>query len=174
MKKEYIYKERGSGKPGEYLNDSEYRRALQTFVKYCHDVVFLNKNNNFLLAERNAHKAAAGVWYIGGQVKTYTPLLKSLQATIKRETGLMLSDKRFKYFGQMRGWFTSSANGAVPQDSLSEMFFVKLTDTEIKKIKLDEDEYVPDSLKPYTLKDLKIIKEKKRRDMFLHLWKLTH
>jgi hypothetical protein len=170
----YSYSEEGSFAPGPHLPFDQYKAALKRMVKYCHDVIFVNSKGQFLLAKRRADKDAAGEWCIGGQVAAFTHLHESLEKTITRETGLTIPRTRFHYIGQDRMWFNGSEEHGVMHDVVSEFFIVKLTDEEIKAVKLDPTEYQENSLQVYDLKDLEALEKPLKRAVFTDLWKRFH
>jgi thiamine biosynthesis lipoprotein len=85
--------------------------------------------------------------------------------------GINLPTSRFKHIGQIRHWYSGRETDNTMQDSLSEVFIVKIKDAEIKKVKLDVSEYDADSLEEYDLKKIKAIKKKMNREIILELWK---
>jgi hypothetical protein len=171
MKEEVIYKEKGRFSTSPKLEYDQYLLSLKRFVKYCNEIIFVNENGNFLLPRRRSEKSAAGTWFFGGQVLAFLKLEDSVKKTLRREAGINLPTTRFKYIGQIRHWYSGRETDNTMQDSLSEVFVVKIKDTEIKKVKLDVSEYDADSLEEYDLKKIKAIKKKMNREIILELWK---
>jgi len=169
-----IFKEPGKYSVAPYMSAKNYKKTLTSFVKYSVDIVFVDKNGNFLLGERRPNKAAAGTWFFGGQIPAFTAMKDQRKKIMKREVSLRLPNSRYIYLGQMRYWFNKTENGKIPQDALSEVFAVVLTKREIAKIKLDEEEYVVDSLRTYNLKQIRKIKIPLARRVLLETWKRYH
>jgi ADP-ribose pyrophosphatase YjhB (NUDIX family) len=169
-----IYKESGKYKEAPFLSDLEYRKVLSSFIKYCVDVIILDKEGNFLLPERRKTKTASGPWFVGGQVPAFKSTEDQILTIFKRETNLKISFKRFKKVTQLRYWFSDVSNGKTPQDSISEIYKIVLNEDEISRIILDTDEYVANSIKRYNLKDIKNIKYKLARNVFSDLWNLLY
>ncbi|KKW24570.1 MAG: hypothetical protein UY74_C0014G0010 [Candidatus Kaiserbacteria bacterium GW2011_GWC2_52_8b] len=164
-----IYREEGHFETGPNLPLEQYRAALRRMVKYCHDVIFIDPADHFLLAQRAPGRTAAGTWYIGGQVSAFTAYNTSLTQMILRETGLTIDEGRFRYLAQNRYWF-NDAQGHVAQDSLCDVFTIKLTEQEIAHIALDPEEYVPGSLRSYGTGEVAAIPEPLPRQVFMGLW----
>ncbi len=164
------YKQIGHPTEKIFLDDNEYKRALLSLVKYCHDILPIGPDKKFYLPERRHEGAAPGPWFIGGAVKPFTSILDSLSSTAKRETGLILPKERFVFIQQNRYWFNAEDNNNLAHDALCEIYELELTWEEIGKIKLDPNEYQNNTLTPYGLEDLKSLDDVLKRRVFVELW----
>lgn len=152
-----------------FLSDEEYKRALRAMVRYCHDALFINKNGEFLLAERRPDNYRPGPWFIGGGIKPFTPILDSLTQTIKRETGLALDPDRFTFIGQHR-YFFNGGTADLPQDTICDMFAVHVTDEETASVVLDTKEYVEGSLAAFGSKEIQNIQDPFIKQVLTDVW----
>lgn len=163
--------ENGPFETSVHLPEEHYRAALKRMVKYCHDAVFVDHEGNFLLAQRKPGKSPSGTWCIGGQVSTFMPLTDSLRETLQRETALSIAPERFSYIGQNRYWFSGDANIGITHDAVVEIYVVQLTQEELSEIRLDPQEYVVGSLRPYSLSEIQEIPEPLAQKVFSDLWR---
>lgn len=134
--------------PKKRLSEEAYKEALESFVVVCADVLFTDGENpkTILLASRRA-KPMRGWWFVGGRIYAGEPAEEAMVRLMKRETGLVLPQERFKLIGLNRYFF--SERQQEPQtlgcDSLSYVFTAELSpaerDTAAKN--LDPKEYDP-------------------------------
>ena len=156
-----------------FLSDEEYKRALRAIVRYCHDVVFIDKNDRFLLAERRPDNFRSGPWFIGGGVKPFTSTIDSLIKTVERETKLVFAPARFTFIGQHR-YFFNGGTADLPQDSMCDIFSIHITDEEVATAVLDTGEYVAGSLRAFTGEDIAKITDPFIQQVMTDVWNDLH
>ncbi len=170
MHQQFFYKEAGDFSVGEYLPFDQYVAAMKRMVRYANDIILVDTNGNFLLPQRKTNKSAAGPWFFGGQVPAFKTLADSLILTMQREAGLTINIDRFVHLAQTRVWFNGQEGFS--HDSLSDVFFIKISDEEIKSIRLDTSEYEDLPLQTYTLKNLQELKEGVTKKVLIDMWNL--
>lgn len=79
-----------------YLNDDEYGRALDTFVKACVDAVIVRKSENgmdweMLLGKRNI-EPYSNWWTFGGRMRAGETPLQTLQRNLERDLDMFPQD----------------------------------------------------------------------------------
>lgn len=165
-----LYTQEGHPTKKLFLTDEEYKRAMQSVVKFCHDLLVVGPGATFYLPCRQPNKPQPGVWFLGGAVKMYTPIRDSLVQTIERETKIRFDAERFAWVRQNRYFFNGQDAGGMPHDAVCEIFVIRLSPEEIEQIKLDPNEYKSGSLKAYNRKALTEIEDPFARTIFLGLW----
>lgn len=88
--------ETGAYRPNKtFLEDAEYARALDCFVKGCADVLIQDESTGQVLIGRRAYHPQPDWWYIGGRMQAgFTPEQQA-RRNVRRETGLDLPPDRF-------------------------------------------------------------------------------
>ncbi len=83
--------------PRTFLEDEVYARAIESLIIACADTVVIDpRQRTFFLVKRTI-KPMAGLWVIGGRrIAGETPL-ESAERCFKRETGLDLGLRRFRF-----------------------------------------------------------------------------
>ncbi len=145
--KTYIEKGAPVGQKTAHLSNEEYNRAMQKFIKVCHDVVVIDERGQWLLARRRADKATPGLWFIGGQMKPFFTSEESLRLVFARETGLNLECDRFTFILENR-YYIAATEADPAHDALCKVYTVTLSDDEIARVRLDPHEYDSGGLVP--------------------------
>lgn len=80
-----------------------------------------------------------------------------MKSTFKRETGMQVSAKRFKYVGMFRYRFKDRAQRPTYYGTMSlcDTFYIELSAREIARIRLDPKEYEAGSLRSFTWNQLR-------------------
>lgn len=163
-----LYTQPDAPKQKTFLSDEEYRKALRSFVKYCHDVIPVGPDDRWYLPKRRADKNHPGPWFVGGAVKPFVGFDSSLVQVFGRETGLQLSRERFIHVSQHEYFF--GEDDGIAHDAICEVFVVWLSAEEIASVKLDSDEYEAGALLPYGEEELSQLTDGLSHAALLDLW----
>lgn len=163
-----LYAQPTAPKQKLFLTSEEYRKALLSLVKYCHDIVPIGPDGQFYLPRRRADKNRPGPWFIGGAVKPFVGFDASLLQIAEREMGMRLPRERFVHVAQHQYLF--GEDDGIAHDAICEVFIVRLSAEEIRSVRLDPDEYEAGALLPHGASELREISDPLARSALLDLW----
>lgn len=78
-----------------FLEDEEYGRALDCFVKGCADALLQDEETGELLLLQRTSHPQPDWWYLGGRMRAGDTPLQAIVKNTRRETGLDLPPDRF-------------------------------------------------------------------------------
>lgn len=153
-----IYTEPGFiSPPRVFLDEETYGKAIQSFPIVCTDAAIVDPSTETIfLAKRRIQPAIDWWWIIGGRSFAGENEFESMQRCFKRETGLGINEKRFRFIRMNRyHWeFRQQEPQDAGSDNLCYTFFIELTPVERSQIILDPSEYYEDSLIAFNRKNI--------------------
>ena len=122
------------------LSDEQYALATAALPVLCTDLVFVDEQDRFILAQRR-NAAAKGWWWFGGSWKAEFTREESLAAVLTREIGFLPRGVTLLTFFE-HFWATRRE---VPHETgrhdMIFLHYVKVNEEAIAKIHLEDDEY---------------------------------
>lgn len=79
-----------------FLDDHEYGRALDCFVKGCADLLLTDDRGMMLMGKRKVHPQPDW-WVLGGRMRAGDTVEESAGRNCKRETGLSIAPSRWQF-----------------------------------------------------------------------------
>ena len=79
-----------------FLNDEEYSRALDCFVKGCADIFLTDSKGNAMLGKRKV-EPQPDWWFLGGRMKAGDTIEEAAARNCKRETKLDIDPSRWSF-----------------------------------------------------------------------------
>lgn len=140
------------------LDDETYGRSLQRLVNVCTDACIIDSESKSLwLATRRSRPAQGWRWYIGGNCPAWKQPRPSMRDTFRRETGLDIAEERFVFRKMIHYHFSDRAQRpeTLPCASLCYTYSVELTRHEIRRVRLDPQEYEGGGLNKFSLEQLR-------------------
>jgi len=83
-------------KNSTFLEDAEYSRALDTFVKGCADVILRDATTKEILIMKRIVHPQPDWWFLGGRMRAGETPQQAAAKNVKRETGLTIDPSRFR------------------------------------------------------------------------------
>eukprot|EP00884_Botryococcus_braunii_P007174 jgi/Botrbrau1/16458/Bobra.0142s0054.1 len=80
-----------------FLEDDEYSRALDSFVKGCVDLLLTDESSGEVLLMKRKIEPQPDWWFVGGRLRAGDSPTQGGQKIVKRELGIDLAPGRFKY-----------------------------------------------------------------------------
>ncbi len=125
-----------------FLDDETHAKALDRYINVCTDVVLVDEQNCFVLANRKV-SAAQGWWWKGGGMRKGESPEESVDRLMKREIGFSLEgvtllDIFFHQWCERKS--PPSENG---QHDLIMLHYARVSEETISRITLDPTEYDP-------------------------------
>ena len=77
-----------------FLDDLEYSRALDVFVKGCADIFLTDSEGNAMLGKRKV-EPQPDWWFVGGRTRPGDTPAEGAARNVKRELGLAIETRRF-------------------------------------------------------------------------------
>lgn len=79
-----------------FLDDDEYGRALDCFVKGCADLLLQDAGGMMLMGKRKVHPQPDW-WVLGGRMKAGDTVEEAAQRNCRRETGIDIDPSRWEF-----------------------------------------------------------------------------
>lgn len=123
-----------------FLSDEEYGKVLDSIVITCADIVLINKGK--MLLGKRTRDPQHDWWVIGGRMKPGESFEEAASRNLKRELGLSIDLKRFKYLTTFSAVWDKrhhppKENGI---HTVSVVMCAKISDDEVESI-ITNDEY---------------------------------
>lgn len=143
-----LYVERGELRPemrGGFMSDAAYLEVLDNTIIVCTDTIIVNHRRRTVYLAKRATKPMKGLWWIGGRRNKAEAPLEGIRRNFKRETGLDLPGRRFKFVTITEYIWTDREQSPQEKGShnLCHQFAVELNDSELATARqgLEKREY---------------------------------
>ena len=125
-----------------FLNDEEYGRALDCFVKGCADLFFTDAKGRVLLGKRKVHPQPDW-WVLGGRMKAGDTIEEAAARNAKRETGVDVELSRWQFVcaHTMLWQFRKQAPEGNGTADIGVIMTAQLTEEEIASMNMCSQEY---------------------------------
>lgn len=138
-----------------YLDDENYGKALDVFVKGCCDILIQNESTKEVLLVHRKREPQPSWWIIGGRCRPSISLEENVKNILKRETNLDASLNKisllcFSHHIWGKRHQEPSNNGT---SDMIATYLYKITPEEAMAITLDKTEY--NDYKWYTINEIK-------------------
>lgn len=125
-----------------FLDDSEYARALDCFVKGCADLFLTDTEGRVCLGKRKVHPQPDW-WVLGGRMKAGDTIQEAAGRNAKRETGIDIEPSRWSFVcAQTMLWqFRKQAPEGNGTADIAVIMTAELTDEEVGAMNMCSAEY---------------------------------
>ena len=118
-----------------YIEQKEYLKIIQSLPISCVDIIIKNKNNEYLLVQRNSDPLKNHYFLVGGRVNLNETLLSAAKRKLNEEVGLNVD--KFEFIGVYQDFFDRNSFGKCKiYHTISLVFLINIIGNE--KIKLNK------------------------------------
>ena len=118
-----------------YIEQKEYLKIIQSLPISCVDIIIKNKNNEYLLVQRNSDPLKNHYFLVGGRVNLNETLLSAAKRKLNEEVGLNVD--KFEFIGVYQDFFDRNSFGKCEiYHTISLVFLINIIGNE--KIKLNK------------------------------------
>lgn len=126
-----------------FLDDAEYARALDCFVKGCADLLLTDGKGRVLLGKRKV-EPQPDWWVLGGRMKAGDTIEEAAARNLRRETGVDLPHARFSFVcAQTMLWqFRKQEPAGNGTADVGIIMTAELTEEEVAAMNMCSEEYL--------------------------------